>query len=61
MNELEKLQRARMYINKLANGIDPLNGQSIESDSLLNNVRLSRCFFYVAEVLDSVIANNGEV
>lgn len=61
MNELEKLQRARMYISKLANGIDPITDHSMESDSTLNNVRLSRCFFYVTEVLDSVIANGGEI
>lgn len=61
MNEIEKLQRARMYLQKLANGIDPITDNSTESDSVLNNVRLSRCFFYVVEVLDSVIANDGEV
>ena len=30
-------------------------------DSVLNNVRLARCFFYVSGVLDQVIARGGNV
>lgn len=30
-------------------------------DSVLNNVRLARCFFYVSGILDQVIANGGKV
>ena len=59
MDDMEKLKRAQMYLNKLANGIDPITGKEIESDAMLNNVRLSRCFFYVAEVLGQVIAAGG--
>ena len=61
MTELEKMQRAKMYIDKLANGVDPLTDAEITSDSTLNNVRISRCLFYVSEVLGKVIDNGGEV
>ena len=61
MTELEKLERARMYIDKLANGIDPISDAEIPGDSTLNNVRLSRCFFYVSDVLRQVIENGGAV
>ena len=61
MTELETIQRAKMYLEQLANGIDPLTAQEIPGDSVLNNVRLSRCFFYVAGILDKVIANDGYV
>lgn len=44
MTEFEKMQRAKMYIDKLANGIDPLTDTEIMCDSTLNNVRISRCF-----------------
>jgi len=59
--ELEKLERARLYIEQLANGIDPISGRELPEDSALNQVRLSRCFFYVADVLGQVIGNGGWV
>lgn len=61
MTELEKMQRAKMYVDKLANGIDPLTDAEITGDGTLNNVRISRCLFYVSEVLGRVIDNDGEV
>ena len=61
MTELETIQRAKMYLDKLAQGIDPISGQEIPNDSVLNNVRLARCFFYVSGILDQVIANGGRV
>jgi hypothetical protein len=59
MTELEKLERARMYLDKLANGIDTITDSELPSDSALNNVRLSRCFFYVSDILRQVIENGG--
>lgn len=61
MTELETMQRAKMYMDKLAQGIDPITGQEVPEDSMLNNVRLARCFFYVSDVLGQVIANGGVV
>lgn len=61
MTELDKMKRAHMYLSKLADGIDPLTGRELPEDTLLNHVRLSRCFFYVADVLRQVIENGGEV
>lgn len=61
MTELEIMQRAKMYMEKLAQGIDPISDREIPEDSVLNNVRLARCFFYVSGVLDQVIANGGNV
>ena len=59
MTELETLERAKMYIEKLANGINPIDGSVIPDEDVVNNVRLSRCFFYVADVLRQVIDNGG--
>ena len=61
MTELEIMQRAKMYMDKLAQGIDPISDQEVPGDSVLNNVRLVRCFFYVSDVLEQVIANGGKV
>lgn len=59
MTELEKIERAKMYMDKLANGINPIDGTIVPDDDLINNVRLSRCFFFVSDVLRQVI-ENGE-
>jgi len=61
LNETEKLERAKMYMDKLAEGIDPINDKAMEDDEALNNVRLSRCFFYVSGILSQVIENGGAV
>lgn len=61
MEELGVLQRAKTYIDKLANGINPLNDQPIAEEDIVNNVRLSRCFFYVSDILRQVIENGGVV
>lgn len=61
MTELETMQRAKMYMDKLAQGIDPITNQEVHNDSVLNNVRLARCFFYVSDVLGQVIANGGQI
>ena len=59
MTELEKIERAKMYMDKLANGINPIDDTVVPDDDLINNVRLSRCFFFVSDVLRQVIENGG--
>lgn len=55
MTELETMQRAKMYVEKMANGIDPLSDRPVQETDLINNVRISRCLFYVADILQKVI------
>ena len=59
MTELEKIERARMYMDKLANGINPIDDTMVPDEDIINNVRLSRCFFYVSDILRQVIENGG--
>lgn len=61
MTEIEKMEKAKLYLDKLAHGIDPITDLEIPADSTLNNVRLSRCFFYVSDILRQVIENGGTV
>ena len=61
MTELETMQRAKMYLDKLAQGIDPISNRQVPEDSVLNQARLARCFSYVSVVLSQVIANGGSV
>ena len=56
---LELLKHAKDYIEKMANGINPLTGESVKDDDLINNIKISRCLFYVNGVLGEVISNGG--
>ena len=48
MTEPEKIERAKMYMEKLANGIDPISDKATPESDTINNVRLSRCFLFWA-------------
>ena len=61
MTELEIIQHAKDYLDKLAKGIDPLTGREVPEGEIINNVRISRCLFYVADVLRQVIENGGVI
>ena len=41
--EFEKMQREKMCIDKLANGIDPLTDNEMTDDRRLNDLYISRC------------------
>ena len=59
MTELEKIAYAQTFIEKLANGINPLDDTPIPENDIANNVRLSRCFFFVSDILMQVCDNGG--
>ena len=59
MTELEKIERAKLYMDMLANGIDPISELEAPEQDIINQVRLSRCFFFVSDVLRQVIENGG--
>ena len=61
MTDLEVMQRAKMYLDQMANGVNPLTGRPVPDGELLNNVRISRCLFYVSDILRQVIENGGTV
>ena len=61
MTELDIMKHAKSYLDSLSQGIDPISGQPAPNDSVLNNVRLEKCFRYVSGVLEQVIANGGKV
>lgn len=48
-----------MYIDKLAQGINPIDDNPLPEGDTVNNVRISRCFFFVSDVLRRVIENGG--
>ena len=59
MTELETIEYAKMFIDKMANGIDPITDKPVPEQDTINNVRISRCLFFVSDVLRRVIENGG--
>lgn len=56
--ELERVEKAKEVIEKIAKGVDPLSGTQIHHDSILNDAKMVRCFYDVSEVLENVIKGN---
>jgi hypothetical protein len=55
MDDLETLKHAKKYIDKLANGINPITDQPVPETDTVNNVRITRCLFYVSSALQKMI------
>ena len=53
-SEIEKIEKAKIILEKIAKGVNPITGEQIEEDSFLNDARMIRCFYFVAEVLGNV-------
>ena len=53
------LERAKMYIEQLSQGVDPITGDKLPDETVLNNERINRCLSYVAEVLELLISHGG--
>ena len=49
------LSHAKSYIDALACGVNPLTGEAVPEGDVINQVRISRCLFYVSDVLGEVL------
>ena len=61
MTNLEKTKYAKLYIQKLANGINPLTNQPVNPNDIVRNEHIQNCLNYVADILQQVIENNSEI
>ena len=52
MDEKRLVEHANDYIKQMAKGINPLTGETVSDSDLINNIKISRCLFYVSEILD---------
>lgn len=59
LNESEKILKAKSYLDKLANGINPITNELASENDTINNIHISRCLFYVSDVLRNLIENNN--
>lgn len=59
--DMRKLETAIVYLQRIADGNNPINNLPADEDSVLNNPNVIRCMFFVKEVLEEVKRNNGYV
>ncbi len=57
--DINLVQHAKDYIDDLAKGINPFTKSEINEEDIVNNVKISRCLFYVSDILSEVIINGG--
>lgn len=59
MTELETIKLAREFIDKLANGVNPVDGSAVPEGDVTGNIRVSRCLFYVSTILGRIVEQGG--
>ena len=59
MTELDKIAYAKKFLESLADGINPLDGEFVCDDELIAHPRIVGCFRYVSQILDRVIESGG--
>lgn len=57
--DINLVSHAKDYIDDLAKGVNPFTKEEVNENDIINNVKISRCLFYVSEILDEVISNGG--
>lgn len=57
--DINLVSHAKDYIDDLANGVNPFTKEEVNETDIINNVKISRCLFYVSEILGEVISNGG--
>ena len=60
MEKLQKILKAKTYLECMAHSIDPITQEEIE-DPILQKQDIKEMFQYIASLLDEIIMNNGEV
>lgn len=60
MIDKKKALIAKEWISKLANGINPINESTLKEDDIVNNVHISRCLFYVSDLIDVAIKKSDK-
>lgn len=61
MERTALVERAKMYLQLLSNGVHPVTGQSIPQDSAFVDPKVKRCFSFITEVLDEYVELKAKV
>lgn len=59
--DMKRLETAIIYLQRIADGNNPVNNMPAEDDAVLNNPNVVRCMCFVKEVLEKVQENGGKI
>ena len=59
--DLTKLDLAIKYIERMAEGKNPVTNQDIIEETIVNDPNVIRCLFFIVDVLKQVQANGGAI
>ncbi len=59
--DMKKLETAIVYLQRIADGNNPINNLPADEDSVLNNPNVIRCMFFVKDILEEVKRNGGYI
>ena len=59
--DMKKLETAIVYLQRIAEGNNPINNLPAGEDSILNNPNVIRCMYFVKDVLEEVKRNGGYI
>lgn len=61
MTQKQIAERAKLYLDQMALGFNPISGEEIPETETVREERIARCLIYVSSILEQVIANDGVV
>lgn len=59
--DINKLEKAIIYVDRIANGYNPVNNSLIANDSVLNDPNVIRCMYFIKDILIDVRKNDGVI
>ena len=61
MEKAELIERAKMYLKMLGDGVHPITGAQIPQDSAFMDEKVKRCFAFIVEILDEYVELSSKV
>ena len=61
MEKNELIERAKMYLKLLSDGVHPVSGDLIPGDSAFMDEKVKRCFLFISQILDEYVELSEKV
>ena len=61
MEKIELIERAKMYLKLLSDGVHPVSGDFIHGDSAFMDEKVKRCFLFISQILDEYVELSEKV
>ena len=61
MEKIELIERAKMYLKLLSDGVHPVSGDLIPGDSAFMDEKVKRCFLFISQILDEYVELSEKV